>query len=62
MVRVFSVLPGTSFRARALRSARAPVGHVWTHCPQKTQADSFRTPSNSTVICVTNPRLLTEIA
>ena len=62
MVRVFSVSPSRALWARALMSASAPVGQVWTHCPQKVQAESLRMPSNSTVICVSNPRFYTLIA
>ncbi len=62
MVRVFSISPGSSAKRVALRSASAPVGQVWTHWPQKVQAESLRNPSNSTVICVPNPRFITLMA
>jgi len=60
--RVRSTAPGVSTCERARWSARAPVGQVWTHWPQKVHAESLSTPPNSVVICVSNPRFMMEMA
>ena len=61
MERVFAGLARHVLVGQRLESPSAPVGQVWTHWPQKVQAESLSNPPNSVVIWVSKPRFMQSL-